>query len=520
MPAEEHFDSLVQLAAAALKMPSAFINFVDDATTWCKAAWGAVRENRPNEDCLCSMALTAGELLIVPDALSDPAYSAHPIVNDAGGVRFYAGVVLRIPGGHPLGTFCVTDTQPRQFQSGEIRTLRQFAQQVVKHLEGVQAQREIRTLEERLELARINRDRFLAMLSHELRAPLAPITTAVQVLQQDHINVEQRKWAKSIIGRNVRYMSEIVDHMLSASLVSFGAVELELEPVSAKALVDRAVELSHGFIIDAQHLFTCTVIDDPWVHADQTQCPLLISNLLTNAAKYTPEGGRIELTVRAGTEGVEIHVCDTGIGIDPDEMDEIFEVFGQGKQPLDRAKGGLGLGLALARRIAEWHGGTLKAESHGRGHGSDFILTLRHADKPLEHTVPEAASAFSELDIVIVDDNADTAEALGLYYQMSGHVVRIAYRAEDALELMLARQPDVLISDIGLPDTDGYQLIEKIASFPAMSHTVFIAVTGYGSDLDKKKALQAGFDAHFVKPVVISELDLKILELVKWKRLR
>jgi signal transduction histidine kinase/CheY-like chemotaxis protein len=512
-PAEQYFDELTKLVAAALRAPVALINFVDDAKTWCKAAWGAIRENRPNEECLCAKAIEAGDILLIEDAATHALFASHPNVTDERQVRFYAGIVLRLGGGHPIGTLCITDKLAREVEERDIQLLRHFAQQIVKHIEAQQLQQQASSLQERLDNSQRNRDQFLAMLAHELRAPLAPILTAVEILRQPDIGAAQQARAKALIERHARYMSEIVDHLLSASLVSFGAIELKLEPVSLKWLVEQAIELTENLILANHHAFTCTLIDDPWVEADRTQCPLLIANLLNNAAKYTPVHGKIDLTARRSSRGIEVRVRDSGVGIAAEEMDEIFQVFGQSKQPLDRASGGIGLGLALSRRLAEWHGGSLRAESGGRGHGSEFILTLRKAAKPAAVAVAAEIEPLPPLDILIVDDNVDTADALGMYYELAGHLVRIAYCAADALSMMQRRQPDVVLSDIGLPDTNGYELIRTLRQHKPDSTTIFIAVSGYASDKDREQAIAAGFDAHYAKPVDLRTLDSELARL-------
>lgn len=318
-------------------------------------------------------------------------------------------------------------------------------------------------------------------------------------------------------------MGEIVDHLLSASLVSFGAIELHLEPLPVQMLLDQAIEMSQAAILDGQHAFSCRVISDmPWVSADRTQCPLLISNLLTNAAKYTPAGGDIEVVIDAADTMVAISVRDTGVGIVAEDMEEIFQIFGQSKQPMARTTGGLGVGLALSRRLAEWQGGSLSAASAGPGKGSEFILTLKRTAPndavPMDQIVEPGPMV--PLDIVIVEDNADTADALALYYELSGHTVRVAYRAAEAVAMIIHRQPDVILRDIGLPDTDGYALIKRLRELNSLIPTAFIAITGYASETDKEFAFQAGFDAHFSKPVDLKQLGAELSRLQARKSVR
>lgn len=518
---EDHFDAITELVASVLRVPVVLINFVDNAKTWCKAAWGSAREHRLNAECLCADALENGDELIISDVLSHPQYATHPSASDARKIRFYAAVTLRLPGGLPLGTLCINDSEARMLGDTEIKILRKFSQQIVKHLEALQTAQVTHNLQEQLEVAQRNREQLLAMLAHELRAPLAPILAATQVLQEPKASKKQRQSATTLLERNVRFMSEIVDHLLSASLLSFGNIEVSLEPVAARALLDQAKELSQNIISNRHQTLCVTVVEEPWVAADRTHAPLLIAHLLSNASKYSPDGGEISVCIQNVTDGVEISVTDSGIGIAETDIEAIFQFFGQAEQPLDRRKGGLGLGLALSRRLAEWHRGTLKARSDGLGKGSQFLLTLQHASKP-DVASPEGLDQIKSelLDILIVEDNADTAEAIGTFYRISGNLVRIARHAEEAIHMVEQKQPQVVLSDIGLPGMDGYELVRRLKAADRLKQTVYVAITGYGSEQDRRRALGAGFDIHISKPADLKALDTTIASLVQQKRMR
>lgn len=347
------------------------------------------------------------------------------------------------------------------------------------------------------------------MLVHELRAPLAPILTAVQILGHKEASAAQREATQNIIGRHVGYMSNIVDHLLSASLVSVGAVTLKLEALPVKLLLDQAIELSHTAISTGGHSLSTADEGNAWVIADRTQAPLMLSNLVTNAAKYTPDGGQINVNVETDRTGVRIVVRDSGVGIAHADMDEIFQTFGQSQQPLHRTTGGLGLGLSLSRRLAQSHGGTLTARSDGKDKGSEFTLTLKRATPQRELTqVPlPATGPIKRLDILIIEDNQDMADALALYYQLLGHETRVAYRPSDALVMAVEQPPDVVLSDIGLPEIDGFTLTKRLRTIATLGHTIFIATTGYAGTSVARDALDAGFDAHFKKPVDLKALD-------------
>ncbi|KQR76881.1 hypothetical protein ASG35_11330 [Burkholderia sp. Leaf177] len=507
--AATHFDGLARLAAQMMSVPVAFINIVDSAKTWCKAAWGGEPKSLPHNQSLCASALDEGALLLITDAHADERFSQHPEVIGERQVAFYLGIVLKTSDGHAIGTLCVMDRKSCMPNAATIDMLRLLAEQVVKHIDSASNSRAL------ILQAQGSRDQFLAMLAHELRAPLAPILSAVQLLNRPEITPEQRAWCQKIINKHVKFMGAIVDNLLSASLVSFGTIELELEPLQIQVLLDQALEINAEVISQRKHLVTVTLSDDLWVCADRIQCPLIVSNLLLNAAKYTAPGGQIFVDVETMNDFITIRVKDTGVGIAASDMQEIFQIFGQSKQPIDRAKGGMGLGLPLAKRLAELHGGSLNAHSDGIDKGSEFILKLKRvlpATSAPDHSGTSDHPVRS-LDLLIVEDSVDTANALALYYQLSGHTTRIAYCAADAILMVTERQPDVVLSDVGLPDVDGYTLVANIRDISLIPNPTFVALTGYASDADKAAALAAGFDGHLSKPVDLAQLDEMLIRL-------
>jgi signal transduction histidine kinase/ActR/RegA family two-component response regulator len=507
-PAESALDAITRLAARSLRAPIALINFIDETRQWCKSAWGMQPRPVSRRESLCAHALVAGDMLVIPDATEDERFRDHPQVVGEPKVVFYAGAVLKTSDGAGLGTLCAIDHEPHKVTDDEQRALRTLANCAVTYLEGQQASRRLSEAQSRLETACRNRDEFLAMLAHELRAPLVPIHTAVEVLARPEATDAQRTWAQQILRRHVHYMSQIIDDLLSASLVSRGAVALTLEPVRLRDLVDRAVELSEAAMTKGVHTLTIDVDEALYVDADTTQCPLIIAHLLKNAATYTPPGGRIDVSVQAGATEVALRVHDSGIGIAAADLEEVFELFRQTERSLARSPGGMGLGLTLARKLAELHGGTLVARSGGLGYGSEFTLTLRRAAPaaaPVIRDNEDAVTAATPMSVLVVDDNHDTADAIALYFELSGHETRVAYRAADALVIVDNWVPDVILSDIGLPDMDGYELVRAFRKLERLKATTFVAITGYADD--RTAALEAGFDAHMPKPVDAGKLE-------------
>jgi signal transduction histidine kinase/CheY-like chemotaxis protein len=515
-PVESHFDAITKSAAHILRTPIALLNFIDEAREWCKSAWGAKRRHAKRSESLCAKALEAGDALIIQNAAESAEYRDHPQVKGQRAVVFYVGVVLKTSDGVALGTLCVIDHCERNITEGELHALRTLATTAIGYLENRRLSRELADTRHLLEGAANSRDEFLAMLAHELRAPLAPIHTAVEILQNPHATDAQQSWSKDALRRHTKYLSQIVDDLLSASLVSIGAIDLSLEPLNVGELIRQSVELCNAQIVKGGHALTVFVDDELFAVADAVQCPLIISNLIRNAAIYTPPGGRIAVAVDADTANIRLRVKDNGIGISPEDIDGIFQLFRQTGRSLARATGGMGLGLTLARRLAELHGGMLTARSNGVGYGSEFTLTLKRSSPP--YPAPSqmerpALVNMPPLSILVVDDNHDTADAMTMYFEVAGHHPRVTYNSADALALVANWTPDVVLSDIGLPDMDGYALVRALRQMNGMNATVFIAVTGYASKKDREAALAAGFDAHFTKPADVGRLERFVLKL-------
>jgi signal transduction histidine kinase/ActR/RegA family two-component response regulator len=509
-PAEEHFDFVTKVAASLLQAPIALLNFIDETREWCKSAWGMEPQSARREESLCAQALLTNDVLVIPDATADDEFRNHPQVVGERNVVFYVGAVLKASDGTALGTLCVIAHEPRKLSESERVTLKTLAEHAVLHLEKRQASAELLEMRRRLDEAEHHQEEFLAMLAHELRAPLAPIQTGIAILGRPEATDEERAWAREIVRRYVGQMGQIVDDLLSTSLATTGVMQLNPEPISVKDLIENALELTNAAIVNRGHTVSTSVDASLYAFADPTQCSIVVANMIENAAIYTPANGRIHLKVEGDDSNVFIRVADNGIGIAHEDIEAIFKLFKQGKRPLARSVGGMGLGLTLARKLAELHGGTLVARSEGVGRGSEFTLTLRRAapqEMPTTGSVEVVASSTAPMSILIAEDNHDTADALALYLQLSGNTTRVAYSGAEALAIANEWRPEVVLSDIGLPDMDGYALIRTMRGLQCLASTTFVAITGYASDSDKIAAIEAGFDAHMTKPVDATSLE-------------
>ncbi|GAB6196769.1 hybrid sensor histidine kinase/response regulator [Lysobacter xanthus] len=383
-----------------------------------------------------------------------------------------------------------------------------------KHLLEVERERLLqseRSARHSAEEASRAKDSFLALLSHELRNPLAPISSAAKLLQMAPGDSSVVERASGVIVRQVRHMKELVDDLMDVSRVTRGLVELERTPVELRPVLDAAVEQVRPLIESRAHAFTLVAPTAPVVvDGDRTRLVQVVANLLNNAAKYTPTGGSIRLELSFDANEAIVRVRDDGLGIAPELLPHIFELFTQAERTPDRAQGGLGVGLALVRSVVQLHGGRVQAASAGEGHGSTFTVALPTtsavAVAPPERML--AGRSFDAHAVLLVDDNTDAASTLAEVLRLAGHAVRVANDAQVALDLVRSGDArfDVFVLDIGLPGMTGYELAGRLHDDPRTHGAVFIALTGYGQQADQDQSREAGFDRHLVKPV--RELDL------------
>jgi signal transduction histidine kinase/ActR/RegA family two-component response regulator len=378
-----------------------------------------------------------------------------------------------------------------------------------------QRRQEHREAEERRDqiegdLRRANRakDEFLAMLGHELRNPIGAITTAVQALREPGLPPDAAARMGGIITRQVAHLSRLVGDLLDVSRVTSGKITLKRRPVDLRAVAQRTVDtLRQAGRLDGRDVHfdgePAPVVGDP------TRLEQVVGNLLDNAAKFTPPGGRIRVSVHREADAAVLRVADSGRGIEPEALPWIFELFAQGERPLDRAQGGLGLGLTLVRRLVELHGGTVVVASDGRDRGSEFTVRLPLAPTMAQPPAPPAATEPAPprpCRVLVIEDNADAREAVQILLEIWGHEVQSAADGHRGLAIAQAWNPQVALVDIGLPGLDGYALAGRLRDLPAGRQLFLVALTGYGQPADRQRALAAGFDAHLVKPVDADEL--------------
>jgi PAS domain S-box-containing protein len=361
---------------------------------------------------------------------------------------------------------------------------------------------------------------FLAVLAHELRNPLAPISNALNLLARKPTADPSEIWVRDVLQRQTGQLSHLVDDLLDVSRITRAALVLDRKAVDLRTLVRQAADASTQWFEQRRHTLEVRVPGERLVvEGDEVRLSQVVQNLLHNAAKYTPDGGSIELEARREDGDAVIRVADNGIGMTADTLNSAFELFKQAHQGLDRSQGGLGVGLTLVERLVKMHGGSVAAKSEGPGRGSEFLVRLPlKPEQPIVRPLADGKAAAPRHGprrrILVVDDNRDAAQALKLLLETDGHEVRVA--ADGAGGLALARQykPEVALLDIGLPSMDGYELARRMREEPALEGTLLVAVTGYGQMHDRARASASGFNHHLVKPVEFSALQRLLRETV------
>jgi PAS domain S-box-containing protein len=364
--------------------------------------------------------------------------------------------------------------------------------------------------EARLLEADRRKDEFLAMLAHELRNPLAAISSAVTVARTPQLERE-RGWSVAVIGRQVRHLEKLIDDLMDVSRITLGKIEMRQERLDLAVVINRAVDAVRAQVGDRHQQLLVDLPETPlWVDADPTRLEQVFVNLLSNASKYSHDGKRIWVTAAGGPGGAELRVRDEGIGLDAAMAERVFDLFTQAQTGLDRAQGGLGIGLSLAQRLTELHGGRIRVHSRGLGHGAEFVVTLPLTD-PATSAQTEAVAAPAALShrprtVLLVDDNVDATRALSLLLGHAGFTVVIAYDGGEALARASEGAFDIVLLDLGLPIVDGYRVAETLRARPGGDEPLLIAISGYGQPEDRERSQAVGFDHHLVKPIDCAEL--------------
>ncbi|ESQ77882.1 response regulator [Asticcacaulis sp. YBE204] len=367
--------------------------------------------------------------------------------------------------------------------------------------ENMRLLRESRRAAEALKEADQRKDEFLATLAHELRNPLAPIRNGLQILRMSPegtmaVNV------RDMMDRQMTHLVRLIDDLLDVSRVSQGKIDLKRERMAAQDAIHAAVETARPLIDQLEHQFTLDLPEaSVWVNGDLTRLAQVIANLLNNAAKYTPEGGRIVLSLSEDDGQAVIRVSDTGLGIDEDMLPKVFDLFTQLDRNLHRAQGGLGIGLALAQKLVHMHGGTIVARSGGLNQGSVFELRLPLSEAAARREADAPAAEHKPLNVLVVDDNRESAQTTSWMLELIGHTARTVNDGYAALEAVKTDTPDVVLLDIGMPGMNGYEVCRELRQNPDLNETVIIAQTGWGQERDRQKAFEAGFDHHVTKPM-------------------
>ncbi|MEI6562227.1 MAG: ATP-binding protein [Verrucomicrobiota bacterium] len=519
-PPEPVFDEIVALASYIFRAPIALIPLLDEKRQWFKARMGLDIAETPREHAFCAYTILYPDGMVVPDALADPRFASNPLVAGKPGIRFYAGTPLITREGHALGALSVIDTKPRPLLDPEqkqalqtlarhlmaqieIRYSSAFLAKALSERRQVEMEERNRILENDQELQRLNeaKDRFMTMLAHELRNPLAAILNAIELLRSP-----QPDDAVEIIEGQVRYLSRLIEDLLDLSRFTQGKITLKKTTVNLVETVRVASRAMQPVFTKAGQHFTAQLPGEPlWVKADPVRLEQIVSNLLLNAAKFTGPEKQIRLSLEREASYAALRVCDQGVGIPPEMRERIFEPFVQVAET--RANRGLGLGLPLVRQLVQLHNGSVEVQSEGPGHGSEFIVRIPLHGEPLTLPAEETGDgsilpqARLRRRVLLVEDNPDLGRTLHRLISHWGHESELVRLGSVALEKALDYHPDIALIDIGLPQMDGFAVAECLCGEPELAGMRLIAMSGYGDEEDRARAMQSGFNEFLLKPV-------------------
>jgi PAS domain S-box-containing protein len=456
-------------------------------------------------ESLCGIVAEQRHHLVLNHLQSSELPQARPF-QDAG-ARCYAGFPL-IARGRVYGVASFASTSVEHFREGDLQVMQTVCDQASAMYERDQLLEELHMREQMLKRADRAKDDFIATLAHELRNPLAPIRNAIGLMRHEALTMTpQVAWCRDIIERQLAQMTHLLEDLLDVSRVTRNKIELRRDRIDLLRAIEQALEATRPLIDAQRQRLQVLLPPEPIVlHGDLTRLTQVFANLLNNAAKYTDPDGRITLAVRRADDNVRVSVRDSGIGIEPLQLPRVFDMFSQLAPALERARGGLGIGLALTRGLVELHGGTIEAFSAGPGQGSEFVVHLpidmaaRARESGLQNPDDES-KAPARRRLLVVDDNVDAAQTLGAILELNGHEVRVAYSGGEGLRIAAEWQPDVGVLDIGIPDLNGYELARGIRERSGEHQPLLIACTGWGQQEDVERAREAGFDHHLVKPV-------------------
>jgi PAS domain S-box-containing protein len=463
------------------------------------------REVRPAEGMPSAHAMRTGERVIVEDLAADPRFAGSERARGLleAGVRSLQCTPLRSRDGRFIGNFITHGASPAVPGERDLRLLDILSRTAADLIERAMAQAALKEADRR-------KDEFLAILAHELRNPLAPVRYAVSIARDPASTDEARRRAQAVIERQVSHMSRLLDDLLDISRIARGTVTLRKERMDLGASLAAAIEAARPFVEPKGHRLALRVPEEPIVlEADPVRVTQILTNLVTNAAKYTDPGGRIDVEASIEDARAVIRVRDTGIGIPAELKPRLFTLFTQAGSAIDRSEGGLGIGLALVRGFVALHGGTVEAHSDGPGRGSEFVvrLPLGAPVSPMRTAPSEQAGRRDALRVLVADDNEDICEMCSALLSLWGHRCVVAHDGAAALALLERERPDVALVDIGMPGINGYQIGERVRAAPWGRDMVLVAVTGWGQDEARARSSAAGFDFHLTKPVEVAELE-------------